>query len=261
MLHETCDWLRVQTLPGLWQILQRLDISYKRGREYVHSPDPHYSAKLAWIQAKAVAVRAAPERYALFYLDELTFYRQPSVAQAYAARGHEQAYAQRSHRSETSARVLAAMNALTGQVTYTLRTKTSLPTLRQFYYDLRQAYPTHETLYVVQDNWPVHWHPDITIILDKQSYPWPPKLPVYWPSESRRNIPSDPLPIQLLFLPTYASWTNPIEKLWRWLKQDYLHLHRHADAWDQLKAKVHEFLDKFSGSSPELLHYVGLLPN
>ncbi|MBE2197018.1 MAG: transposase, partial [Anaerolinea sp.] len=28
-----------------------------------------------------------------------------------------------------------------------------------------------------------------------------------------------------LFLPTYASWLNPIEKLWRWLRADVLYNH------------------------------------
>jgi len=28
------------------------------------------------------------------------------------------------------------------------------------------------------------------------------------------------LPIQIVQLPTYASWTNPIEKLWRKLKAE-----------------------------------------
>ena len=64
----------------------------------------------------------------------------------------------------------------------------------------------------------------------------------------------------MLTLPTYASWLNPIEKLWRWLKQEVLHLHRFSDAWDELKEHVDQFLATFSGGSDDLLHYVGLLP-
>src|SRR5690348_6910600 len=45
------DWLEVQTSSGLWQVLDRLGIHYKRGRTYVHSPDPAYEEKLARIQA------------------------------------------------------------------------------------------------------------------------------------------------------------------------------------------------------------------
>ncbi len=42
-----CDWLHLATLPGLLRLLDRLGISYKRGREHIHSPDPDYPDKLA----------------------------------------------------------------------------------------------------------------------------------------------------------------------------------------------------------------------
>jgi len=32
--------------------------------------------------------------------------------------------------------------------------------------------------------------------------------------------------ITLVYLPTYAPWLNPIEKLWRKAYQEVLHLHR-----------------------------------
>jgi transposase len=54
---------------------------------------------------------------------------------------------------------------------------------------------------------------------------------------------------------------NPIEKLWRWLKQDVLHLHRLSSTWQALKQLVAEFLDQFDQGSNDLLSYVGLLPN
>lgn len=54
---------------------------------------------------------------------------------------------------------------------------------------------------------------------------------------------------------------NPIEKLWRWLRQDVVHHHRRADAWEELKAAVKAFLDGFADGSTALLTYVGLLPD
>ena len=45
-LLDVCDWLRLTSPGGLSQLLQRLGISYKRGRDYVHSPDRHYGEKL-----------------------------------------------------------------------------------------------------------------------------------------------------------------------------------------------------------------------
>jgi DDE superfamily endonuclease len=65
-----------------------------------------------------------------------------------------------------------------------------------------------------------------------------------------------------VWLPTYAPWLNPIEKLWRWLRMDVLRLQRLprlAGDWTALHARVNAFLDQFAAGSDALLHYVGLL--
>ncbi len=61
------------------------------------------------------------------------------------------------------------------------------------------------------------------------------------------------------WLPTYAPWLNPIEKLWRWVRQDALYLHRDAGDWNTLQQHLHAFLEQFAAGSTEVLEYVGLL--
>ena len=65
--------------------------------------------------------------------------------------------------------------------------------------------------------------------------------------------------IEPVWLPTYAPWLNPIEKLWRWLRQDVLKLHRLAGVWPSLRGLVDQFLGQFAAGSHALLRYVGLL--
>jgi transposase len=260
MIAESCPWLALNSASGLSQLLKRLGISYKRGRDYVHSPDPNYDQKLSLIELMRLRTFYHPERYTFLYLDELTYYRQPTLARAYEIVGKTQPIAQRSHRSNTHFRVLGAINALTGQLSYRQRSRTDTACLADFWYDLRGDYPEPETIYVVVDNWPVHFHPDVLAPLQPQNFPFPPTVPAHWPTEPSQKAKVDALPIQLLCLPTYASWLNPIEKLWRWLKQDILHLHRLSDAWSELKQRVDQFLTNFSHGSTELLRYVGLLP-
>ncbi len=113
---------------------------------------------------------------------------------------------------------------------------------------------------MVQDNWPVHVHPDGLARLQPQQFPFWPRVPDNWPCEPSRRAVRDALPIQLVFLPTYAPWLNPIEKLWRWVRQEVLHLHRFSDAWEELKQRVLAFMTRFAQPSSPLLHYVGLLP-
>lgn len=226
MIAEACDWLNFSHESSLWRLLHRLGIHYKRGREYIHSPDRHYLDKLSLIELARLRAYFAPEQYVFLYLDELSYYRQPTLARAYAAQGHDQALARRNHTSNTRGRAIAVLNALTRQVNYLQRSMITRHTINNFRVDVRSAYPQAERIYVVVDNWPVHFHVDAIARLEKQVFPWPPRVPSNWPTEPEAKIVQDNLPICLLCLPTYASWLNPIEKLWRWLKQEVLHMHR-----------------------------------
>jgi len=114
------------------------------------------------------------------------------------------------------------------------RPKIGEEALIAFYAQVRAACPDAKKIYIVQDNWPVHKAPEVIEIM--------------------KNYGLTPL-----FLPTYASWLNPIEKLWRWLKQEVLHLHPFAAALDELRHLVTEFLNQFQNGSNELFRYVGLL--
>jgi len=266
-LLQCCDWLRLQSLAGLWRLLDRLGISYKRGRPYVHSPDPHYLAKQKELEQIKQLVASEPERLVLLYLDEVTLYRQPTLASNYEAKGHIQPKAPRSYQSDyTLTRIIASLNGASGQVEYLRATKIGLEALVGFYQQIRAAYPHAERIYVVEDNWPVHFHPNVLVALEPQESHWPKRLMSNWPSEpseaAQKHWGALHLPIQLVQLPTYASWLNPIEKLWRKLNQEMVHLHRLADKVMEFRHSLDHFLDKFAAGSRELLRYVGLgVPN
>jgi hypothetical protein len=229
----------------------------------VHSPDPHYDAKLARVAELLAAVQQAPHRWVLCYADEVTYYRQPTVAPAWEAT-QTQPRAPQSYQANTVTRVAGVLNALTGQVQYLQGSKCGIPALVRLYQAVRAAYPDAERIYLVQDNWPLHYHPDVLAALEPQTFPWPPRLSPFWPQQPRpaalRQWGELRLPIHLVGLPTYASWTNPIEKLWRWLRQDVLHLHRQAGDLPVLRQQVATFLDQFAHGSTELLRYVGIAP-
>jgi len=170
----------------------------------------------------------------LLFLDELTYYRQPSPAPAYPAQGKTQPRARQVAGYNTKTRLVAVLNAIPGRVTYMQRSTIGIQALVAFYAQVRAAYPEVEKIYISQDNWPVH------------------KLPE--PMQAMQKHGLTPL-----FLPTYASWLNPIEKLWRWLQQEVLHLHSLAHRFDELRQRVCGFLDQFQLGSDPLLQYVGLL--
>lgn len=261
-LQQACPWLEELTLGGVQRLLDRLDVVWKRARAAVYSPDPHYDAKLVHLAALRQQAEARPDQLVLVYLDEVTIERQPTLAATYAPRGKDQPRAWRSHAADTLTRVVASLRHGTGQVVFRRASTIRLDTLVQFYQDLRRAYPTAERIYVVQDNWPVHTHPDVLVALEPQTSPFPFYRPGNWPTSPNPAALARwgqlQLPIQIVPLPTYASWCNPIEKLWRQLRQELTHLHPWADDLARLRAEIDHFLDQFAAGSAALLRYVGL---
>lgn len=256
-LLAAAEWLRLETEAGLWRLLRRLGIRYKRPREHVHSPDPHYVEKLRSIRVALLrAGEYGPE--ILFYEDEFSFYRHPSLANAYEHCGHYQPLAELGYKSNSVWRIAGLLNARTGQVIYEQGSHITVPKLLKLYQKALATFPAAETLHIVEDNWPVHAHPDLLATLAPQDFPWGIHRPANWPTEAGPKVPRLNLPIRIYFLPTYASWNNPIEKLWRLLKQEVLHLHRYEDDWQGLRLAVTNFLDQFASGSADLLRYVGL---
>jgi transposase len=260
-LKTALGWLSALSLPGIHALLRRLRISWKRGRNAVRSPDANYQPKRSDI-ASAVAQAQVPDTSVVtVYLDEITVERQPSVAHAYAETGDEQARAKRSWSANTQTRIIAALEHTTGRVVYQ-RGKVTTTALVRFFEKLRKAYPKATRINVVLDNWPVHYHPDVLVALEQQQTPWPLRTPGNWPTQPRasavRKWGDLELPIQFVPLPTYASWLNPAEKLWRKLRQDVTHHHPWADDLSKLREELDRFLDQFAHGSPDLLRYVGL---
>lgn len=261
-IRKACDWLSTSSVSGVWYVLKRLRIGYKLGRDHVHSPDPNYVEKLADVQRLLQQAVSSEGRIVLVFNDQLTFFRQPTQAKAWEEKGKtHQPLARRSLRSDTKARLGATVNAATGKVTYLLASRFGIKELIRFYQAVRAAYPQAERIYLVLDNWPVHFHPDVLAALEPQQTGWELKVPTNWPTQPSVKARRLNLPIQLVPLPTYASWANPQEKVWRHLQQAELHLHRLADQWDQLKERVCQHLDQFKDGSQELLRYIGLTKN
>jgi transposase len=229
-------WLEGLSVPGIYKVLKRLGFSRKQALDFIRSPDPAYRAKWQRILAAYQEAWTNPEQVVLLFLDELTYYRQPTKSKSWHRQGGSQPKAQQAPRYNTKTRLVAVLNAVTGQVDYLQRSTVGQDALLAFYAQIRAAYPGVAHIYVAQDNWPVH------------------KLdPVLAAAAAQQVTP--------LFLPTYASWLNPIEKLWRWLKQEVIHLHTwaHEEKLTTLRQQVCDFLDKFTTGSLNLLHYVGIL--
>lgn len=215
-----------------------------------------------WITQLCSQVRQSAGKQVLLYLDEMSYFRQPSVGYHYELAGSDRPYAEQSYRSNTKTRLVGALDACSGRLLFRQASKIGINELVALYQQIACAYPQAERIWVVQDNWPVHFHPDVLAALEPQVSPFSFNPAPNWPEHpsprAQKKWGDWHLPIQIVTLPSYASWLNPIEKLWRKLKQDVLHLHRWADDLATLRERVLDFLKQFACDSAELLQAVGL---
>jgi putative transposase len=178
--------------------------------------------------------RSNPSQVVLLFQDEASIYRQPSQACLFGPRGREQPNLPYACGANTVMRVAGFLNACTGELHAWDASKITADRLAKYFKQVCAAYPAAQKIYVVMDNWPVHFHPKV-----------------------EQAIGRDPR-MQALRLPTYSPWLNPIEKLWRLLKQNVSHTHTMAQDFDGFKKTVRAFLAKPTDQPTELLQYVGL---
>ncbi len=227
--------LQDYTVSGVWRLRQRCGIRLRSAQVRLFSPDPEYVDKEAYLLRCLHQVVQAPSTQVLVFLDEMGYYRWPEPATTWAVSAPAGAPCTQPAGTNQQWRIIGALNALTGRVDYADGYIVGRAKVIAFYRQLVQAYPDATHIYVVQDNWSIHRHAEVLAAL--------------------QHLPQ----IAPVWLPTYAPWLNPIEKLWRWLRQDVLKLHRLADDWPGVRQRVNSFLDQFATGSQALLYYVGLL--
>jgi transposase len=230
-LRVSIEWLAEYTVSGVWRVLHACGLGLHASCARWFSPDPAYRSKVRRLPRWLRDAARHPDTVAALFLDEFGYQRWPEVAPTW---GREAAVAQRAGNTQQW-RTVGALNALTGQVHYLAGYIVGRQQVIAFSTQLNRTYPTVDLLYVIQDNWNIHTHPDVLAALAKY-----PRIKPVW-------------------LPTYAPWLNPIEKLWRWVRQDILKMHRWVEDWPQVKHRVRNFLNQFAHGSQDLLRYVGLV--
>lgn len=233
-LRDALPFLKAFSFSGVWKLLKRLRIHYKRSLDSVPCPDAKKAEKIRRIRALLGYARKH-ESVVLLFLDEFSFYRQPLCGPAWWPCGRqEQPKAKRSRNANTRGRVVAALNAVDGRLVYRMASKINLPCFCDFLRQIKERYPDAEQIYLVLDNWlTVHKHEKAMETFKETSI-----VPV--------------------FLPTYSPQSNPIELLWEQLNNDVLRLHRDSDDWATLKQRVCTWLDTLSQPSQRAIEMVGL---
>jgi hypothetical protein len=236
-LRATFASIRHYTLSGVWRWLHhRVGVRLRSATVQQYSPDPQYLKKLRRLKRCLRKAARDPEHVVLVFEDEMGYSVWPEAATDWCESAPADPPQADRHKSDNGLwRIGGAMNAVSGQVTYVDGYIVGRAKVIELYRRLVWTYPHAKKIYVVQDNWSIHGHPEVVEAI--AAYPQ----------------------IEPVWLPTYAPWLNPIEKLWRWLRQDILKLHRLASDPKGLRQRVNGFLDQFTEGSYALLRYVGLL--
>ena len=216
-------------LSGVWRHLKARRSALRSGAARHWGPDPDHCEKERRILRCLQEAANSPQRTAALFMDEMGCCRWAAPASEACPE------AKRGGASNSQWRIVGAVNALDGRVHYLDAHIAGRRKMIEFHQLLDEAHPNVETLHLIQDNWPVHDHEDVLASL------------------------AETLRIEVVKLPTCAPRLNPIEKLWRWLRQAVLKTHRLAEDRRQLRQRVDQFLDQFQNGSRELLRYVGLL--
>jgi transposase len=225
--------MQTMTLSGVWRACCRARVHLRTARPRPYSPDPDYTVKRQWLLALLAEAGRTDTKTVVVFLDEMGFARWPQPARTFAAAAPLPPPRTRPQGREAKSRIGGMLDAVSGRVLYVEHRTVGRERLLQLYRKLAATYPD-QTISVVQDNWSIHAHADLDAYL--------------------ATVPR----IQRVWLPIAASWLNPIEKLWRKLRQEVLRLHRQATDWKALRRMVCTFLDQFAGGSAQLLHEVGL---
>jgi hypothetical protein len=191
LLQKAIPWLAGKHLSCLSQLLKRMHVSYKRGRRAVHSPDLLYDVKLARIRAAYHQMQQHPTRVVLLYLDEHLVGRYPTVARCYSSTGAPGMQARQYAGYNSMLRIVGCLDAESLAVLAKRYGSVTVDHFLKFLQMVEAQYPDAEVLYIALDNWSVHSNECV--------------LPALQARQSK---------IQLLFQPTYAPWTNPMEKVW-----------------------------------------------
>lgn len=231
---EQVEGLHDYSRGGLSQWLRRADIEWRHGRVEYWSPDPDYLPKQEQLLEVLRQVAAAPGSIVALFIDEVSYTAWPDLALKWnPAAPSPLPQAQRQHSPYRRMRVVGALDAWTGQVQVLQNAYIAGSVFADFVQRVARSYPDQQ-VYLIWDNWPVHRSQVVLDVLAQH-----PRL-------------------HPVALPTYSPWLNPIEKLWRKMRQDLTALHQLAAEWKQLQQQVQDFFAQFATGSVDLLRYVGL---
>lgn len=210
----------------MWSILVRTGLSFKKAHKLLAKANT--AKRVEHLQRFQQLYQESVEgRRTLLYLDEAHFHQDMDSGRGWALRGRRWNVPSRSPGLHAKLNWYGAYDFTNGQC-------------------LIRSYPvcngenTADFLIHVAD-W-LKGRPKPTLILDNS--------PVHWAWKAREKAAA--LNLELVFLPPYSPDLNPIEGLWKWMREEVTAAHCHADLYDLFMACL-AFIDRLNAQPQALV--------
>lgn len=179
------------------ELLKRLGFRHKKLSIVSHKADQEVQNAWRSNTLPELLKKARQERAVILFEDECTLriWSQAEYTWAYRGKKPVAKVHMGSHRKE----VMGAVNLRSGKFIYTIVKKRGSQTFLDFLKYLKKIYPKRK-VYLVCDNGPIH--------RGKILKPW---------------LEQNASKLELVFLPSYSPQFNPIERLWKQIKQNHFH--------------------------------------
>ena len=158
-IQQQIRWLNGLSIPAVSKLLKRLGVRFKRGRASIHSPDLWYNQKMAKIKHAHLLNCLDPQRFPLLYADEKTYYLREEIGKVWGSRGKRGARkANQAGGTTVVNRIAGCIDVQTGKVISRQRSSFNVKEMYRFFYYVEQHYKEAERIFIILDNWPVHFH-------------------------------------------------------------------------------------------------------
>ncbi len=208
------------------QLLKNMGFSYQKARFVSDHLDEE--ARQQWLDQKwpAILAEAKQKKALLLFGDEASFPQWGSLSYTWARKGQQPTIKTSGKRK--GYKVLGLIDYFTGRFFYKCQEERFNS----------QTYMTYLTEVLAQTKQP------IVLIQDGARYHTSKAMKAFFEDHKDR--------LTVYQLPSYSPDYNPIEKLWKKIKEQGTHLH-HFPTFDDLKNKVAEALLQFNNATDEVL--------
>ena len=217
----------------LSEFLKNLGFSYQKARFAVGGKNPENTFKRKiWIEQTLpdIIAQAQKQKAYLLFGDEVSFPQWGSLTYTWAPIGHQPTVPTSGIRK--GYKVFGLIDYFSGRFFYkTLEGRFNSESYKDFLLEVLGKTTKH--IFLVQDGARYHTSAAMRLFCEQ----FKERLTVYQ-------------------LPTYSPDFNPIEKLWKNIKKDEIHLH-YFPTFDSLKQKVEEALSHFAHRQKEILGLFG----